>query len=889
MRKLLESLFNVEPEESRVAILLFLHCMCVVAAAFVIGRSVGNTLFLQRVDTAYLPYTYVVAAFAVSCASLVYVRFAGRVRTDRLIAIVATLSAAVVLATRILLEIAPDSLLLLGFVYVLFDVIGDISIIQVWTLAGDLFTARQAKRLFAVVGAGGSIAGMVFGGLLSVSVKVLGTANLLVVSAFLLLGVVFIARQIGKSHGHQLEICKSSVYTKRAASTARSGLAGDFSRVLKSPYLLAIAALIAVTTVVSVLVDYQWKLTANAAFAGDEIGLAAYFGLFCLVTNGLALVVQVFVASRLLERYGIRAGLSMLPALLMLAMAGLMLAPAGAAMLWAASAAKGGDGTLRYSIHNASMEMLYRPIGSFRPRAKAIIDGIAKPVWAAFGGLIIAALATVAAPRQLGVLTVSLLLAWFVLVGIVRRHYIASLATTLRSRRALNADSAVLDRTTIVALEQALSSSDARQAANAMTLLESFPAARWQPPLDKLLQSTDPNLRRRAVEYVARHGGNAVEQLEALIDDDNPELSGAALAALIAHGDATRSSRAARRLQAMCRADDARTRVAAAKALGLSGNAHLPELIVLTGDASVHVRIQAAKSALHFAKHSHELTDRLVELLEDPRTRRAAADALITTGPSLIERLEPLLEPLVPRRTQVAVISILERIPHGSAIDRLARAMQHERERTRHAAVVARCRIARKQRTLADGTSFEIRLEAEVREYFQRHVTICELGEIEPLLLGEALTLRQLRSAERALQLVSALHQDTEFHLVSAALRSPKNWLRANAVELLDNTMTGPNRGAVLALFDDGSTERRLARAAELFPNAIEHQSRDGWLATLTQDEDPWLATCAIYEVARNGGAAEGLATLCEHPQSLIRQTARAAARGELGAPKFIS
>lgn len=875
MGRLLRSLFNVEPEESRTALLLFSHCMCVVAAAFIIGRSIGNTLFLQRVDNRFLPYTYVVAALAVSAMSAVYARFAGRVRSDRLIAATALLAMVVVLATRGALVIAPTSLPLLGFVYVLFDIIGDIAIIQVWTLAGDLFTARQAKRLFAVVGAGGTVAGVVFGALMSASVRLLGTSNLLFVVALLLVCIALIARAIGKNNAHRLEVTQSVVLS----SQVRGGLAGDVQRVLRSPYLVAIAALIAVVTVVSVLVDYQWKLTANAAYAGDENGLAAYFGMFCMVTNGLAFFVQVFIASRLLERYGIRAGLSLLPLLLVLATLGLLLFPVGAAALWAASAAKGGDGTLRYSVQNASMEMLYRPVGSFRPRAKAIIDGIAKPIWAAVGGLIIALVAAVVAPRHLGALTISLIVGWLVLAAIVRRHYVASLEATLRSRRALDPDAARLDRTTIEALEQALSSSDERQVANALTLLESFPASRWDPPIASLLESEDPTLRRRAVEYVARRGGAAVPKLEGLVQADDPQLAGAALAAIINHVGEEDRDRAAERLAAMCNAESPSTRVAAARALGLCHAPQTSALCALATDASVDVRLQAAKSSQRLAGPSEALTDALVNMLEDPRTRNAAAEALVPIGVSLLERLEPYLTPLTPRRTQVAVIEILGRIPHERALARITEAMGHERERTRHAAIATRCRLARETRTLVDEAPFVSRLEVELRDHFQRHVVSCELGDVEPLLLGEALTLRQRRTAERVLHLVSALHPETDFQLVRSALASPKDWLRANAVELLDNTIGGEHRPAVLALFDDLSAERRLAVADELFAD-LRHLTRETWLDELSRDEDPWVAACAIYEAARDG--ADLAPELCQHPQPLVRQTAIAARDGEL-------
>lgn len=864
------SFFNIEKEEVRTAGLLFLQCMCVVASAFVIGRAIANALFLQRVDNRWLAYAYVVSAVAVSSASAVYAHFAGRIRSDRLVVATSLVFATTVLVTRLVLPLASESILLLGFVYVLFDIVGDISMMQVWTLAGDLFTARQAKRLFAVVGAGGAVAGVVFGGLLNFSVRLLGTENQLFLSAALLLCVGLIARALGKGNARALEARPSTI------AGAPRGLVADLTRVGRSKYLIGVASLIAVVTMVSVLVDYQWKLAANAAYAGDEDGLTGYFGLFFLVTNGAALVVQVFVAGRLLERFGIRAGLSMLPVVLVGGTFALLLAPTAALALWGGTLAKGADGTFRYSIHNASAEMLYRPLGSFRPRAKAILDGIAKPVFAALAGLLIATLTTWAEPRQLGIVTLCLLAAWLVLVGIVHRDYVASLAARLRSRRAITADPATLDRATIEALEQALSSDDQRRAANALELLEGFPTAGWEPPVDKLLGSEDLALRRRAVVYIARHGGPAVAALAPFLHAEDPDLCGAAIAAHLNHGDDVQRANCQSRLTAMTRAPETALRLAAARAMASMSTVPLDDLLTLLRDRDPEVRLEAIKAVTPTVATSDEVVAVLLEALNHPQTRHVASEALLARGTLMLAKLDPLLEPLVPRRTQVAVVSILERLAAPEATARLEAAMDHARERTRHAAVAARCRLARSRPRPEAQPLLEARLEAELRAYYQAAVTDAELGRVQPLLLGDARVQQRRRCAERILHLVSALYPRTDFQLVHAALASPKAWLRGHALELLDNTVAGRHREWVLPVFDDAGPQRPEAMADGFFSD-LQHRARTAWLEELCHDEDPWVAATAIYEGAVTDVAPSTYESLLTHPHPVVRETAEAA------------
>jgi ATP/ADP translocase len=50
--------------------------------------------------------------------------------------------------------------LFIPLLYIWMEVVTVLSIFQFWILAGEIFNARQTKRIFTMVGAGGSFAGM---------------------------------------------------------------------------------------------------------------------------------------------------------------------------------------------------------------------------------------------------------------------------------------------------------------------------------------------------------------------------------------------------------------------------------------------------------------------------------------------------------------------------------------------------------------------------------------------------------------------------------------------------------------------------------------------------------------------------------------------------------
>src|SRR4051795_1748632 len=70
---------------------------------------------------------------------------------------------------------------------------GSLVVIQFWTLANDVFHAREAKRLFGLIGGGGTLANVVFGLLVGKYARVIGAQNLLWVRVGQLLLCAFFA------------------------------------------------------------------------------------------------------------------------------------------------------------------------------------------------------------------------------------------------------------------------------------------------------------------------------------------------------------------------------------------------------------------------------------------------------------------------------------------------------------------------------------------------------------------------------------------------------------------------------------------------------------------------------------------------------------------------
>src|SRR5205085_6204970 len=110
--------------------------------------------------------------------SWLYARIADRLARGLLNAVSASICAAFGAAFWALLTVT-DAVWVYAGLYVFVEVMGSLVVIQFWTLANDVFHAREAKRLFGVIGGGGALANVIFGLLVGRYAQVVGAHNLL--------------------------------------------------------------------------------------------------------------------------------------------------------------------------------------------------------------------------------------------------------------------------------------------------------------------------------------------------------------------------------------------------------------------------------------------------------------------------------------------------------------------------------------------------------------------------------------------------------------------------------------------------------------------------------------------------------------------------------------
>ncbi len=269
-------------------------------------------------------------------------------------------------------------------VFYLFTVLGTLLLTSgFWVVTSERFQLREAKRLFGLISAGGTLGAMLAGFAIGPLTQSAGNGAA-VLSLILALLVVSVLQRFLPDAG-----------TPVAATPGDEGRARDgLKEVLGNKHLRTMALIVAVATLASYLVDYEFKEAASLAYDTDE-ELAGFFGRFYGITGVIALAGQVLLASRLLATAGVGWSLAVLPFALLSGSALVLFVPG----LFAATVLRGADASLRKSLHRAVLEFLWVPVSpALRRRTKAFVDsfvdsaaeGVAALIvfaWITLGGL----------------------------------------------------------------------------------------------------------------------------------------------------------------------------------------------------------------------------------------------------------------------------------------------------------------------------------------------------------------------------------------------------------------------------------------------------------------------------------------------------------------------
>jgi AAA family ATP:ADP antiporter len=226
---------------------------------------------------------------------------------------------------------------------------------QFWSLAADVYTPEQGKRLFAILGIGSSV-GAVAGARIAKALAPLGPAWLMGVAALILVACVALFAWVGGREG--------SPGRRPDEAHHEEPLVHDrvASILLRDKYLLLIAGLTLLLNWVRSNGDYVLDRTLLAALvdakahgANPSTFVTSFKAEYFEWVNITGVVLQLFVVSRVMTRLGVRNALLILPAVAFLEYGSYLVAP----VLSIFTVAKVGESGLEYSLQNTARQALF--------------------------------------------------------------------------------------------------------------------------------------------------------------------------------------------------------------------------------------------------------------------------------------------------------------------------------------------------------------------------------------------------------------------------------------------------------------------------------------------------------------------------------------------------
>jgi HEAT repeat protein len=306
---------------------------------------------------------------------------------------------------------------------------------------------------------------------------------------------------------------------------------------------------------------------------------------------------------------------------------------------------------------------------------------------------------------------------------------------------------------------------------------------------------------------------------------------------------------------------------------------HLVRLI--SEDPSIRVVHEAMAAA---AKRKYaEAVGQIVFRLGSKHIKVGAREALIEYGEIAVKGLRnALFDSRVSHDIRFDVPRTLSKIHSQSAMNALLGGLLEEDRSIRFQVILALEEMSRRFTDLKlDREIVESAIVSDVMLYSRRFVSFYVLfgsgqeAVVEPAsLLRQALRESMERVRERVLWLLSLIYPAKEIQGVWGALNSGDPIKQANAVELLDNFLTGEVKRYSFPLYGDALEPVRFGVALGFL--GWGSLDATGALRMLVEQEDIWLTAATVWEIGirRLTEFREEIVKLLRSENALLRETA---------------
>jgi len=302
----------VERREVPSVVVAFFLFFCVLGGYFAVRpvrETVGTILGRDRVANLY------VATWIASLAIVpIYGAIVAKVRRSVFLPLIYGFVAVALAIVGGVLQNQSKNVAVGQFFYVFISVLSLFLVSVFWSFLVELFDSGQAKRLFPVIAAGGTAGALVGPLFTDLAARSIGNGGVLFVGAALFaLAVVLqaILIRLWKSgpepHGERGD-ADSQARDRALGGNPFAGI----TLVLRSPYLLAIAAYVALLATANTFLYFEQLRLVSTTFA-DTQTRTSVFARIDWIVQSITILAQLFLTGRIASRLGLVVLLTIIP------------------------------------------------------------------------------------------------------------------------------------------------------------------------------------------------------------------------------------------------------------------------------------------------------------------------------------------------------------------------------------------------------------------------------------------------------------------------------------------------------------------------------------------------------------------------------------------------
>lgn len=836
-------------------------------------------LFLQKFGITELPKVLIASAFALWLTGIIYEKLEHYFKLKWLILFVNIFIALSILAFRIAGEYT-DSALFYFFMLLWYNVLYLLSSLDFWGMASLLFDVRQSKRLFGIISAGDIPAKFVGYSSAVVIAPFVGTSNLLVVGAVLVLISLFYWNRI-QSHGH-LDVHIEHSHEHKADNNSILKLVKNF---FQNNLVLHLAILSFLIMSTFTIINFTFYSEVKSHIH-DDVMLATYIGFFLAFSRGIAIIMKLFFTNRITNALGIRGSLLVTPVTLVILFVPIFILPAigighDIEILVFGVLSIIND-VLRSSIQTPVFLIVMQPLrANVRLKAHNIVKGVMDPFAFFFCGVLLWAMLDIEHKVDLMFLCTvlaGLLLTSIVWIFIVDKEYVKMLLEALRNRYFNGKDANLQDATTLEFLAQKIEDSEAAEAIVILNFVKDNTSTNAILIIQNALKHKAVDVVIEAVKTVERLKINTLikelnsilkqsdnhkllcETVKAIysISDDldvnaysnhqSNQLKGAAIIGMMRNEKSRHYAQ--QQVIALVNSGTLENKLIALEIIHDSKDtSFMTVLLSLLNDSNEEVVVAAIKSSGQM--HNTEITKALLHKFRKNSYEKEIAESLTTQGAAAINTIEENLSNSNFTFTQQnKLIAIIGKCNNKESKKVLLILLQR----------LPQNRIALINALYQSGFKVEANNSKQFENYC--NVYLQEAAEIIHVIesinsdtqfknLKQALHIELVAYRNTLLNLFSFMYPTDKITRVRSAFQLNKKDGTANALEIIDVTLSKELAQKFIAIYDTAATNYKIMEVKKAF-GVINYTLDHLFVELLKEDSikfNNWTKACAIYEI----------------------------------------